>query len=300
MAGLTDNTRGALLMIAAMSFFTVNDAFLKAVGDQMSVWQALFLRGLGVSLFMVVLLAMRGHRGGRGIDWRAISRRDWGLSAGRALSEAGAAFLFVTALQHVPLGNLAAIMQALPLTVTLAGMVFLRESLGWRRGVAIMVGLAGVLLIVRPGADGFSLYSLYAVGAVACVTARDLFARMLSPEAPSLVVATVSALGVTLISGAGVPFTGWSPVAPAAAGLLLGAMAAIFVGYVTSVGAMRVGDLGFVAPFRYFSLVVAILIGMAVFAEYPDSATLAGAAVVVASGGYTLWRERRAGQRARA
>lgn len=287
MARQTDNMRGALLMMAAMTCFTVNDAFMKLLGDSMSVWQALFLRGVGVTVVMLGLAAARGQLS------LAMTRRDMALSLGRAVAEAAGALLFVTALFHLPIGNLSAILQALPLTVTLAGVLFLRESLGWRRSVAILVGLCGVLLIVRPGTDGFTAYSLLGVATVLCVTARDIFSRMLSPDVPSLTVATMSALVVTLVAGAGVPFTGWSPVALPQAGLLLGAMAAIFVGYTGSVAAMRVGDLSFVAPFRYMSLVIAMVIGLIVFAEVPDALTLAGAAIVVVSGAYAFWRERR-------
>jgi drug/metabolite transporter (DMT)-like permease len=116
---------------------------------------------------------------------------------------------------------------------------------------------------------------------------------MLSPAVPSLTVAVVSSVVVTLVAGAGVPFTGWSPVGLPEMAILGGAMAAIFVGYVTSVASMRVGDLAFVAPFRYMSLVIAMLVGFVVFGEVPDGWTLVGAAIVVASGAYAFWRERR-------
>lgn len=287
MAGLTENMRGALLMMAAMTFFTVNDAFMKALGTSMGVWQALFLRGVGVTLVMLVLAR------GRGELTLAMSRRDLALTLGRAAAEAGGALLFVTALFHMPIGNLSAILQALPLTVTLAGVLFLGERLGWRRSLAILAGLAGVLMIVRPGTDGFTAWSLLGVATVICVTARDIFSRMLSPAVPSLTVATVSALVVTAVAGAGLPLAGWSPVGWRESGLLIGAIVAIFIGYVGSVAAMRVGELGFVAPFRYMSLVIAILVGLAVFRETPDALTLAGAGIVVASGGYAFWRERR-------
>ncbi len=287
MGGTSDNMRGALLMIGAMAAFTVNDMFMKLLGGDMSVWQSLFLRGAGVSLFMLWLARRRGQLS------LSFGRRDWALMLGRAAGEAAGAVLFVSALFHMPLGNLSAILQALPLTVTLAGVLFLRERLGWRRSLAILVGLAGVLIIVRPGTEGFTLWSLLGVATVACVTARDIFSRMLSPAVPSLTVAVVSSVVVTLVAGAGVPFTGWSPVGLPEMAILGGAMAAIFVGYVTSVASMRVGDLAFVAPFRYMSLVIAMLVGFVVFGEVPDGWTLVGAAIVVASGAYAFWRERR-------
>lgn len=287
MRGLSDNTRGALLMMSAMGFFTVNDSFLKGIGTGVNVWQVLFLRGIGISLVLMTIMYLRGVR------FSVLSRRDWLLSIGRALTEAAAALLFVSALQRMPFANVSAILQALPLTVTLAGFLFLREPVGWRRGAAIGIGLAGMLLIVRPGAEGFNAWSLLAVGAVVCVTARDIFARMLSPAAPSLAVAGISAMGVTAVTAMGLPFVGTDPMTATQGWLLLGAVVAVSVGYITSVSAMRVGDLGFVAPFRYFSLLVAVVLGLVFFAEVPDVLMLAGGVIIVASGLYTLVRERR-------
>jgi drug/metabolite transporter (DMT)-like permease len=97
----------------------------------MSVWQSLFLRGAGVSLFMLWLARRRGQLS------LSFGRRDWALMLGRAAGEAAGAVLFVSALFHMPLGNLSAILQALPLTVTLAGVLFLRERLGWRRSLSV-------------------------------------------------------------------------------------------------------------------------------------------------------------------
>jgi S-adenosylmethionine uptake transporter len=210
----------------------------------------------------------------------------------RAVSEMFAAFFFISALFHMPFANLSAILQALPLVVTLAGALFLRESVGWRRMAAILIGFAGVMLIVRPGPDGFTLDAIYGLATVLCVTVRDLVSRMMSPAVPSLMVASVSALGVTLFAGAGSAFETWAPVTLPVALKLVGAMVFVFGGYLFSVSAMRVGDLAFVAPFRYTSLIVALVVGALVFGTFPDALTLTGAAIVVATGLFTLYRER--------
>lgn len=287
MHGWSDNIRGAILMMTAMSLFAVNDSFLKGIGTGMSVWQVLFLRGIGASVLMLLFLRHRG------VSLGALSRRDLWLAIGRAVMEAMAAVLFVSALQHMPFANLSAIQQALPLAITLAGVIFLREPVGWRRSLAIGIGLLGVLIIVRPGTSGFNAWSIPAMGTVLCVTARDIFARMLSPQASTLAVAAVAAIGVMAVTGAMVPFVGWDPVTPVDGALLAGATLAVFVAYIISVGAMRVGDIGFVSLFRYFGLLFSILAGVIFFAEIPDVPMLVGAAVIVGSGLYTLWRERR-------
>jgi len=183
--------------------------------------------------------------------------------------------------------------------VALAAAVVFREPLGWRRIVAIAIGFFGVMLIVRPGAEGFNVYALYGLGAVGFVTVRDLAARRLSRETPSITVALAGALLITLSAGLVTGMEGWSPVAPRDLGLL--AVAAVFIvaGYLASVMTMRVGEIGFVAPFRYTGLIWALLMGWLVFGDWPRPLTLVGAALVVATGLFTLYRERRVARHAR-
>lgn len=284
---LSDNMRGALLMVVAVITITINDAFIKAIGKSISVWQVLFLRGCAVTPILGVLAYLRWPPG------VVLTWRDGWLMVARAAVEALAAVFFVTALSRMPLATLTAIMQALPLTITLASAVFLGARVGWRRWLAIGLGFAGVLLIVRPGADGFSAPALLGVATVVCVTARDIFSRMLGPTVPSLAVASVSSAGVMAIGAAGLAVTGWQSVTGPDWLFLGGAVAAILLGYTAGVAAMRVGDLSFVAPFRYMNLVAALILGLVVFREWPLPLTLAGAAVIVATGAYAFWRERR-------
>ena len=284
---LTDNMRGAAFMAAGMTAFTVNDAFVKALGGEIPVFQIIFLRGLGVSLALVALAAALGH-----LRLRQ-SARDWRLMLIRALAEAAGAFLFITALTHMPIANVSAILQALPLTVALAGALFLKEPLGWRRLSAILIGFAGVLLIVRPGGSDFNQYSIFALATVAVVTLRDIVVRRMSKELPSVLVSLSASVVVTATAGVAALFVDWSPIGGREAGLLGCAMLSLIGGYIFSVAAMRSGELGFVAPFRYTSLLVALVIGVVVFGEVPRLLTLLGAAIVMGTGLFTLWRERR-------
>jgi drug/metabolite transporter (DMT)-like permease len=193
----------------------------------------------------------------------------------------------------MPIANVTAIIQALPLTVSLAGAIFLGEALGWRRLSAIMVGFVGVMLIVRPGGEGFTVYSVYVLLAVACVTVRDLAARRMSHSVPTLRVALFAALGVLLFSGVGTMATEtWTQVDPLGLAKLAGASVFIIGGYIFSVSAMRSGEIGFVAQFRYSSLLVALVLGLVLFGEWPDRLTLIGSAIIVATGLFTLYRER--------
>jgi drug/metabolite transporter (DMT)-like permease len=287
MAIVTDNMRGAFLMIGAMAAFTVNDVFMKLVTADLPLFQALLIRNVGTTIFLIGMALAMGQ-----LVLRA-ARRDWWLMVIRAGSEMGSAWFFITALGNMPFANLAAIMQSLPLTVTLAGALFLGEAVGWKRLTAILVGLIGVLMIVKPGAAAFDIYAVYGLATVICVTLRDIVSRMLSRELPSLMVAVVSAFGVTIFAGIGSLFVDWQPVTFGTALELGGAMIFIFGGYLFSVGAMRVGELGFVAPFRYTSLVAALILGVVVFGTFPDALTLLGVAIVVSTGLFTLWRERK-------
>jgi S-adenosylmethionine uptake transporter len=286
MTNLSDNSRGVLLMMASMACFTLNDACMKAAGEELPLFQAILIRGVLTSL---LLLALARAIGGLRFD---LSRRDWGLVGLRTLGEIGAAYFFITALFHLPLANVTAIIQTIPLAVTLAGALFLREPLGWRRFTAILVGFGGVLLIVRPGTEGFNVFSVYALVSVVFVTIRDLATRRLSTSVPSFTVALSAAAGVALFGGVGTLGADWVPVTPRAGLILAGASLFIVGGYIFSVMVMRVGDLATVAPFRYTSLIFALLLGLVFFGEWPTALTLLGAAIVAGSGIYTLLRER--------
>lgn len=275
-------------MMASMAAFTFNDACIKLTGGAVPLFQLLFLRGVLTTLLVFGLARYLGtiHLG--------ISRRDWSLIALRSGAEIAAAYFFLTALFNMPLANVTAILQVLPLTVTLGSALFFREAVGWRRMLAITAGFAGMLLIVRPGPDGFNVFALYALIAVVCVTMRDLSTRRLSPGVPSMTVTLSASLAITLFSGIASLSGDWVPVTMQQGGLIAGASVFILGGYLFSVLVMRVGDVSFVAPFRYSGLVWALLLGWFLFGDWPDSQTMLGAGIVVATGLFTLYRERAA------
>lgn len=273
-------------MMASMAAFTFNDACIKLTDGAVPLFQLLFLRGILTTALVYGLARYLGtiHLG--------ISRRDWGIIALRCAAEIGAAYFFLTALFNIPLANVTAILQVLPLTVTLGSVLFFREPVGWRRSLAIAVGFAGMLLIVRPGPDGFNLFAIYAMIAVVCVTIRDLATRRLSPGVPSMTVTLAASVSITVFSGIVSLGGDWVSVTPQQGGLIAGASVFILGGYLFSVLVMRVGDVSFVAPFRYSGLVWALLLGWLLFGDWPDDQTLLGAGIVVGTGLFTLYRER--------
>ena len=283
---MTDNLRGAGLMTLSMLTFAINDAFIKSLGGVLPVFQTLTVRTAIVLVLLAIYLRIVGWEMGP-TTWR--ERALIGL---RTLSEIGAAYFIVTALFNMELANITAILQMLPLSVPLAAMIFLREPLGWKRLVAIGIGFLGMLLIVQPGSDGFTIYSLYGVAAVVCVTVRDITARQLRVGISSGVLSFFVASGVFVFAGV-MSFTQpWVPIPSSGWIGLIGSAVAIMFGYIVSVGAIRNGDVSFTAQFRYTGLIAALILGYVFFDEWPNALTLIGAGIVVVMGLFTLYRER--------
>ena len=290
----SDNLTGALLMMGSMAAFTFNDAMIKSLAGQMPLFEVLFLRGV-LTTALVAVIAWR-----MGALRQSLPRADRGPVFWRMVGEVGAAWFFLSALFNMPIANISAIMQALPLTITLAAALVFREPVGWRRMVAIMAGFVGVMLIVRPGTEGFTIYSVYGLAAVAFVTLRDLATRKLSREVPSMLVTLMTSASIMVFFGLASLAQGWAPIGGRAVMLIGGAAVMLIGGYLFSIMVMRVGEISFVAPFRYTSLLWALILGWVVFGDWPQAITLVGAAIVVASGLFTLYREAQVSRRARA
>lgn len=282
---ISSNMRGALLMSLSMAGFTFNDSIIKSLTDDISVAQAMFLRGV-VATLLIFLLAR--HRGA--LRPLRVLRDPWiGL---RVTGEIGGTLTFLVGLSHIPLANASAILQALPLAVTMGAALFLNEPVGWRRWGAILAGFAGVLIIVRPGIEGFSPYALMIVGTVLFAAARDIATRKINSAIPSLFLSTITAAAVTIAGLALIlPMGGWKPVSTPQLGLISLAACLVLIGYQCIIMAMRDGEISFIAPFRYTGFLWALLLGMVVFGEYPDVYMITGGIIVIGSGLYTLYRE---------
>jgi len=288
---LSDNLTGAIFMMVSMAAFTINDMFMKIMSGSVPLIQLIFLRGVLTTLAVSLLAWRMGTFRGR------IAGGDRVLVAIRTGAEICATYFFLTALTHMPLANVTAILQALPLAIAVAAALFLGEGFGWRRLVAILVGFAGVMLIVRPGAEGFNVFSLYGLTAVGFVTIRDLSTRRLSRDTSSMLVTWVTAVSITLVYGLASITVDWAPMTWTNSGLLLLASGSVIGGYLFAIMVMRVGEISFVAPFRYTGLIWALVLGWLAFGEWPSTITLIGAAIVAGSGIFTIIREAREGRR---
>jgi drug/metabolite transporter (DMT)-like permease len=283
----SENFRGAALMAASMAFFVTNDSLVKLASDSLGLFQIMFLRGLMASALLMLIALNRKS------IFPILNRSDWKVLAFRLTGEVGATLCYLTALFNIPLANATAILAALPLAVTLSAAVFMREPVGWRRYLAILVGFAGVLIIVRPGSEGFNAYSIWALAAVAFVVLRDLSTRQLSSHVSSIFVSLLTSVAITMTGGVMSMFMVWEPVGMNEFKLLAAAAMLMVFAYLTSVMTMRVGEISFVSPFRYTALIWAIGLGVLIFGDTPDSWTLLGSAIIVSMGIYTFYREKK-------
>lgn len=286
MASFADNMRGAGLMSLSMAAFTINDAAIKVVFQDVPFFQTIFVRGL-FTIALMYLAAKMLRMGAL-----HVARADRSKIMIRACTDVGATYFFLTALSNIPLANATAIIQTAPLSITLASAIFLREPVGWRRWIAIGIGFCGVMLIVQPGSDGFSAYSLYALIAVGFVTARDLLTRRISKDTTSITIAMINAIAVTIFAGLGSVSETWVMFTSQHLGYLAISVVAIVGAYWFSASVMRVGDVSFVAPFRFTALLWALILGLLLFGDWPDFLTGLGACIVVATGIFSFYRER--------
>lgn len=284
---MSPNQRGILLMVVAMAAFAVEDALIKLAAASVPTGQILLMIGLGGALAFATFAAIQGQR----VLTRAALAPSLLLRNGfEMLGTMG----FVTALSLIPISTASAILQATPIAVTAAAAIFLGETVGWRRWSAVGAGFCGVILILQPGAEVFDPNVLWAVLGVIGLAGRDIATRRMPPGLPTVVVATwgfaaVAVLGAGMLAlsgGAGLP-------EPRALAFIGTALVIGIAAYWAIIEATRAGEVSAITPFRYTRLVFALGIGLWIFDERPNALMLAGAAIVVGSGLYTLYRERR-------
>jgi len=285
---VSPNQRGAIFMTLAMFGFTFNDTLVKYLTAEMSIGQIMVIRGLIASV-LIFLLAR--HRGALR-PLKTVFNRWIGL---RLFGEIGGTLTFLTGLSQIPIANATAILQALPLAVTMGAAVFLKEPVGWRRWSAILVGFVGVILIVRPGAEGFSPYSLLIVGTVLFAATRDIATRKIDHRVPTLFISTITsplvALSGFLLTP---PFSqSWTSVNLTQLGILAVAASFLLIAYHFMILTMREGDISFIAPFRYTGFLFAVLLGYLMFGDVPDIYIISGGLIIICTGLYTLYRESR-------
>jgi drug/metabolite transporter (DMT)-like permease len=282
-----DNLRGILWMIAAMAGFALEDAFVKLASGTLALGSIVAVFGAGGFLFFTALTLSRGQRL---VTPDTFSRP----VVARAVFEVVGRTGYFLGITLTPLSNASAILQASPLFVTLGAALFFGERVGWRRWAAIFAGFLGVLIVLRPGLEGFTPASLFTLLGTLGFAARDLGTRA-APKSLSSLQLAVYGFAVLIPTGLVMSlFTGAGSLPDArGAAFMAAAIACGIAGYYSITSAMRLGEVAVVTPFRYTRLLFALILGFLVFAERPDAATLIGGAIIVASGVYTIVRSAR-------
>ena len=276
--GAAFNRRGAVFMVLSMAGFAVEDSLLKIAAVSLPPGQVLITFGVLGTMTFAALALMAGEAP----LTRAMLGRPMIL---RSLSEVTGRLFYMLAIALTPLSTASAILQATPLVVMVGAAMLFGESIGPRRWLAVALGFGGVLLILRPGAEGFGALSLLAIMAMLGFAGRDLATR----AAPvSLSFRQLGVVGFSMLIVAGLivlPFGGpmAAPDGATWAGLLAAAAAGVCA-YTFLTVAMRTGEVGAVTPFRYTRLIFAMVAGVAIFGETPDRWTIIGSAVIILAG----------------
>lgn len=272
-----------------MAGFAVEDMALKSAARSVDPALVMVIFGAGGAALFALLARLRGER------LAPPEARAPALLV-RAVFEVAGRLFYTLAIALTPLSSTSAILQATPIVVVAGAALIFGERVGWRRWTAIGIGLAGVLVILRPGAEAFSALSLLAVAGMLGFAGRDLATRA-APR--GLGTFTLGVYGFLAVVAAGLIY-GWVSGArpalpgPGAAAALGAAVVVGVAAYSALTLAMRSGEVSAVTPFRYTRLVFGVALGVMVFGERLDTPMLVGSAIIVASGLYILARGRRA------
>ena len=285
MSSSQNNTlRAGLYMVITTACFVAGDTCIKLIGTSLPLGQVIGIIGVVSSVFLFLVCGQQGILK----DVPLIFTRTVLL---RSLFDTMGSFMFVSALMHMPLANLSAVMQSVPLVVVAVGVIFLGEKAGLSRIAAVIAGFLGVLLIVKPMPQTITIYEFLALGAVIVVAFRDLVTKRIPAHVPLLIIALANAIFISL-SGFGVGLLqGFKSVEVWHWALLLGAGLFVTLSYFFIVATVRLGELSATAPFRYSEVVFAIIAGIVVFGEYPDAIAYLGMALVIAAGLFAAHRE---------
>lgn len=284
---MENNRRGIFYMILAMAALIVNDTCVKLASEDLATGQIIFLRGL---VLVPILVAVAWHLDVLGTVFRSFQP----MVVSRTLGEVGFTATYFTALAYLPIANATAILQLVPLMTTAAAALLFGEHVGLRRWIAVVIGFGGILLIIRPGLEGFNYWALLVLAAAALMGLRDLSARRLPTSSSTVCVSLIAAVAVMMAGAAMGLFETWSPITLRTAVYILVAGVLSAVTYLSIVGAMRAGEVAVVAPFRYTIILWAIGIQVVIFGIVPDFLSISGSIILVVTGTYAFVRERKA------
>jgi len=238
----------------------------------------------GVNLALLIPFALR-------VGAHPFATAGIGLQIGRGVAMGGSSVLYIAGLAHMALADATAVAFAAPLIVTALSIPFLGERVGIRRWSAVAVGFIGVLIVVRPGSSAFHPASFFPLGSAACWAMGLVITRRIKTRDATLTTLLYTTLVAFLVTSAFLPWV-WQPLPLHALGLIL-VMGMISTAgqYFLLLGYQR-GPASLLAPFSYVQIITSTFWGAVLFNTWPEASTWVGAAIVVASGLYTLHRQR--------
>jgi drug/metabolite transporter (DMT)-like permease len=282
-----ENLVGSFLMIIAMAAFSIEDSLIKIISEKLPVSQILLILGLGGALVFAITGAIKKER----MLLPEVLSHSMNL---RVITEVIGRVCYSLSLALTSLSSTTIILQATPIVVVAGASIFFQEKVSLLRWLAVLTGMLGVLIIVQPGAESFSIFSMLAVLGMAGFAARDLASRA-APK--SLGIFTLGLHGFLSLSLAGILLSFfskhsfiWPDIITATylfAAIIVGA-----IGYGGLIKAMRLGEVSAITPFRYSRLIFGISIGVFIFGERLDFSTILGCAIIVASSFFVVWSSR--------
>ena len=286
-----NNLKAALFVVFAMTMITTNDAIVKHITEVFNVGQIMFLRG---ALIFVIFACVMRLRGQAVFQRRSLHR--WNLL--RALFELGATLFFLTGLSLLPIAVASTLGFSSPIFLALLAATVLKEKVGFDRWAVILIGFGGVLLITNPFATDASWVVIFPIICAFFVALRDIAIRYVPNDLPSTQVAFTNAWVVMLGGGLYSIFQGWGDADLLWYLWFIALGIVLYSGYLCLIIGSRLGELSFISPFKYISIIIAIIYGYLIWDEKPTLTMLAGAAVIVISGVILLSSEKRRARKA--
>ena len=280
-----NNAKGIVMMLFSMASFALGDTFVKTSGSFLSPAQIMFfLISGGLILFALIAVA----KGENLKEPRAFAP----VLLLRYCTEMIGLLGMIMALTAVPLSIVGAVTQASPILVAVGAVIFLRETVSWRRCSSIAIGFCGVVLVIQPWGESLDYAVLWAVVALVGFSVRDLVTRLTPPDIASASLATFTMVAALPFTATWVLFTGEKFFPAEINWIIVGCMVILgSVGYLLLITSLRLGELSAIMPFRYSRIVFLLIFGVLFFGESPSLSMLLGSALVIVSGIYLMWRE---------
>ena len=280
-----NNAKGIVMMLFSMASFALGDTFVKTSGSFLSPAQIMFfLISGGLILFALIAVA----KGENLKEPRAFAPVLLLLYCTEMIGLLG----MIKALTAVPLSIVGAVTQASPILVAVGAVIFLRETVSWRRWSSIAIGFCGVVLVIQPWGESLDYAVLWAVLALVGFSVRDLVTRLTPPDIASASLATFTMIAALPFTAVWVLFTDEEFFPAEMNWVIVGCMVILgSVGYLLLITSLRLGELSAIMPFRYSRIVFLLIFGVLFFGESPSLSMLLGSALVIVSGIYLMWRE---------